>query len=101
MEGLLFAKIELDKVFKIPKNFNESKALGIHDLSGIFLKDCIIIIATTITQLYNLSISSGRFPDTCKIEKLRQLFKKGSKTDLSSNLPPPTYFKSTRENRTN
>ena len=43
MEGLLFAKIELDKVFKIPKKFNESKALGIHDLSGIFLKDCIII----------------------------------------------------------
>ena len=34
-----------------------------------------------ITQLCNLSISSGRFPDACKIAKLKPLFKKDSKTD--------------------
>ena len=33
-----------------------------------------------ITQLCNLSISSGRFPDACKIAKLKPFFKKGSKT---------------------
>ena len=36
-ERLLFAKIESDKVFKILKNFDESKAPVIDDLSGIFL----------------------------------------------------------------
>ena len=35
-EKSLFAKIESDKVFKIPKNFDESKAPGIDDLSGFF-----------------------------------------------------------------
>ena len=55
MEGLLFAKIELDKVFKIPKKFNESKALGIHDLSGIFLKDCIIISHNNNTAIQSVN----------------------------------------------
>ena len=62
-ERLLFAKIESDKIFKILKNFDESKAPGIDDLSGIFLKDVATLLATTITHLFNLSISSSRFPD--------------------------------------
>ena len=80
-ERLLFAKIESDKVFKILKNFDESKAPGIDDLSGIFLKDGAALLATPITQLCNLPISSGRFPNACKITKLKPFFKKGSKTD--------------------
>ena len=50
-ERLLFAKIESDKVLKILKNFDESKAPGIDDLSGIFLKDGASLLATPITQL--------------------------------------------------
>ena len=38
-ERLLFPKTESDNVFKILKNFDESKAPSIDDLSGIFLKD--------------------------------------------------------------
>ena len=48
-ERLLFAKIESDKVLKILKNFDESKAPGIDDLSGIFLKDSAALLATSIT----------------------------------------------------
>ena len=40
-----------------------------------------------ITQLCNLSISSGRFPDACKIAKLKPLFKKGSKTGAKNYRP--------------
>ena len=86
-ERLLFAKIESDKVLKILKNFDESKAPGIDDLSGIFLKDGASLLATPITQLWNLSTSSGRYPDACKIAKLRLLFKKGSKTDPKNYRP--------------
>ena len=38
-ERLLFSKIESDKVFKILKNFDESKAPSIDDFTGIALKD--------------------------------------------------------------
>ena len=101
-ERLLFAKIESDMVFKILKNFDESKAPGIDDLPGIFLKDGTSLLATPITQLCNLSISSGRFPHAFKIAKLEPLFKKGSKTDPKnySNIPPTTYVKSAGENNT-
>ena len=90
-ERLLFAKIESDKVFKILKNFDESKAPVIDDLSGIFLKDGASFSAAPITQLCNLSISSGRFPDACKLEKLKPLFRKGSKTD-SKNYRPISFL---------
>ena len=38
-EKLLLAKIESDKVFKILKSFDESKAPSIDDFTGITLKD--------------------------------------------------------------
>ena len=73
-QRLLFSKTESDKVFKILKDFDESKAPGIDDLSGIFLNDSASLLAMPITQPYNLSISSSRFPDACKIAKLKPLF---------------------------
>ena len=69
------------------KRFDESKAPDIDDLSGIFLIDGASLLATPIAQLCNLSISFNRFPDTCKIAKLKWLFKKGSKTDPKNHLP--------------
>ena len=53
----------------------------IRDLSEIFIKHGASLLATPIKQLCNLSISSGRFPNACKIAKLNPLFKKGPKTD--------------------
>ena len=86
-ERLLFSKIESDKVLKLLYNFDESKAPGIHDLSGIFLKNGASLLAMPITQLCSLSICSGRFPDACKIAKLKPLFKKCSKIDPKNYRP--------------
>ena len=66
-EKLIFANIQSDKVFKILKNFDETKASGINVLSGIFVKDGANLLTMPLTQLWNLSISSGTFPDACKI----------------------------------
>ena len=53
---LLFQNIESDKVFKMLKNLDESKAPGIVDLSRIFLRNGSSLLATPMTQLCNLSI---------------------------------------------
>ena len=73
-ERLLFAKIESDRVFKIIKHFDESRAPGIDNLSEIFLKNGASLIATPVTQLCNLSISSCRFPGACKNSKIEATF---------------------------
>ena len=73
-ERQLFAKIESDKLFKILKNFHESKAPSIDNLLGIFLKDGESLLAKPIKQLCNKSVSSNRFPDASKISKLKPLF---------------------------
>ena len=80
-EKLIFANIQTEKVFKILKNFDENKASGIDDLSWILIRDEAKLLTTTITQLCNLSVSSGTFPDACKIAKLKPLFKTGTRTD--------------------
>ena len=102
-EKLIFANIDSDKVLEILKDFDETKASCIDDLSGMFLKDGAKILNTPKIQLCNLSISSETFLDACKIAKLKTLFKKGTRTDpteLPSNLTSATYIQSPRESYT-
>ena len=66
---------EID-IEKILRSTNIRKAAGIDDLSGRFLKDGSRVLSKSISELCNLSIKLGSFPDFCKIAKLKPLFKK-------------------------
>ena len=55
--------------------------------AGRFLKDGSRVSSKPISELCNLSIKLGSFPDACKIAKLKPLFKKGSKTNPSNYRP--------------
>ena len=66
---------EID-IEKILRGTNVCKAPGIDDL-----------LSKPISELCNLSIKLGSFPDACKIAKLKPLFKKGSKTNPSNYRP--------------
>ena len=65
-------------LFKLLKNFEVTKPAGIDQISGKFLKDGAGILAKPISELCNLSMTLGSFPDACKIAKVKPLFKKGS-----------------------
>ena len=69
---------------KIVQDLDENKAPGLDNLSGKFLKDGTTVLAKPISQICNLSIKYSIFPANCKIAKLKPLFKKGKKTDLTS-----------------
>ena len=66
-----------DIVLKLLKNIDISKAAGVNNLPGRFLKHDAIILAKTITEICNLSIKSKIFFDPCKLAKLKPIFKKG------------------------
>ena len=69
------------------KNVEVTKAAGIDQITGKFLKDWVRILAKPISELCNLSMTFGSFPDACKIAKVKPLFKKSSKTDSSNYRP--------------
>ena len=74
-------------LFNILKNVEVTKAAGSDQISGKFFNDGARILAKPISELCNLSMVLGRFPDACKIAKVKPLSKKGSKTDPSNYRP--------------
>ena len=81
------ATVSENTILTISKNTKVSKAAGLDNLSGRFLKDGATVFAKPITDLCNLSITSGKFPDSCKIAKLKPIYKKGSLTEASNYRP--------------
>ena len=69
------------------QNIDISKAAGIDNLSGKFLKAGAEILAKPPSEICNLWISSRAFPNACKVAKLKPIFKKGKKTDPSNYRP--------------
>ena len=70
-----------NSILTILKATQVSKAAGIDNLSGCFLKDGAKVLSKPISDLCNLSIISEKFPDPSKVAKLKPLYKKGSVTD--------------------
>ena len=61
--------------------------IEISKLPGRFLKDGAKILSKSISEIYSLSISHGIFPNTCKVAKLKPIFKKDKKVDPSNYRP--------------
>ena len=74
-----FSNISVETVLDLLLNVEPSKAAGIDDISGKFIRDGANDLALPITQLCNLSIKLSSFPSDCKIAKLKPIFKKGLK----------------------
>ena len=64
-----------------------SKAAGIDKLPGRFLKDGAEVLSNFISEICNLSLSHGIFPNACKVAKLKSIFKKGKKVETSNYRP--------------
>ena len=72
----IFSETSLEKILNIFKGLNVSNASGIYSLSAKFLKDGTDILARPISQLCNLSMKPYSFSRSCKIAKVKSLFKK-------------------------
>ncbi|MGY8822307.1 MAG: reverse transcriptase domain-containing protein, partial [Pseudomonadales bacterium] len=86
-ETFSLKRVSEDEVIKILSNLDISKAAGIDNIKGVFLKDGASILGKPIAKLCNLSIKLSTFPDKCKVAKLKPLFKKGSKTEPKNYRP--------------
>ena len=86
-KNFTFTAVTEDTILKLLQNTNPSKAAGLDNLAGNFLKEGASVLVTPVTRICNLSIKLSTFPDKCKFAKLKPLFKKGSKTEAKNYRP--------------
>ena len=67
------ASVSENSILTILKATQVSKAAGINNLSGCFVKDGAKVLSKTISDLCNLLITSEKFPAPCKVAKLKPL----------------------------
>ena len=73
----------LSSLNRLPLN----KAAGLDGIDGYFLKIAAPAISSSLTSVFNLSLTCGVFPDVWKIAKVSPLFKEGSLLDRSNFRP--------------
>ena len=79
--------IELQDIEKVVSDINVCKASSIPFVSARVLKDAFMVITSQLSYMYNLSFSSGIFPNEWKIANVIPLRKGGDPTDVN-NLRP-------------
>ena len=87
-ELFLISPCTKTEIQEIISNFdNNNKATGINCIPLKILKLVKEPIAEHLCNIYNLSFTTGIFPDSLKIAKVTPVYKKGSKPECSNYRP--------------
>ena len=85
--SFVFSPISPQQLAKAINKFKISKSFGLDLISSYFLKLGMPILASPLSQIFNLSTSQGIFPDGWKIARVPPVHKSGP-TDDQSNYRP-------------
>ena len=69
--------ISEEEVITAIKSLKNSNSLDVYDLNAKIIKSIVDIIAAPLTELFNICIMQGVFPDTFKYSRVVPVFKKG------------------------
>ena len=83
----MFRKVTTSEVEKVLTKLINSKAAGIHNIPNKILKDSYEVIAPSLSEIFNCSISTNIFPDDFKIGKVSPAHKSNSRSDLNNYRP--------------
>ena len=75
------------QVYDILKKLLNSKATGIHEIPNKILKACSDIISPHLSQIFNISLTTNRHPDSLKFAKVAPVYKGGDKDNLDNYRP--------------
>ena len=75
------------KIVEIAKSFQSNKAVGYDKFPMSIIKQFINILAEPLSHIFNLSFTSGIFPDDMKIVRVIPLFKAGDRAIFSNYRP--------------
>ena len=78
---LYLNEIEPDEIEKILNNLDPKKSADIYGISPKFVKASSVSLSTLLCPIFNLSLSTGRVPDSLKMAKVIPVYKSGSKLE--------------------
>ena len=82
-----FQPVSIVKVYNLINNLSTSKATGIDKISAKVLRAAASAIAPSLTEIFNMSIDSNRFPSDWKTARVIPLFKNGQRSVLDNYRP--------------
>ena len=69
------------------RNLKNTNSTGHDEFSNKFIKLSLPILAPALEKIFNLSLSSGIYPDKLKVAKVIPIFKKGATTSINNYRP--------------
>ena len=75
------------KVYRLPNTLSEAKATGLDNISSKLIKISADIITAFMTDIFNVAITTGIFPDEWKIARVTPVFKSRISSELSNYRP--------------
>ena len=86
-KSLFFTPTDEEEIFKIVRILKSGRSSGYDGLSMNLLKKVITCIIAPLTYIFNLSISSGKCPNSLKIAKVIPIYKKDDPSLLTNYRP--------------
>ena len=87
IHSIFISTTDANEVSNLISNLRNGKASGPNSLPTTVLKHVNSEISIVLSNLFNLSFSTGVFPDILKTSSVLPLFKKGSKLDCGNYRP--------------
>ena len=75
------------EVMSIIKSLKSKGTSGYDGISRKILKQCASIVLKPLTFICNLSLTTGTFPESCKLAIFRGIYKKGNQTEMNNYRP--------------
>ena len=86
-KSFIFTPINAEHIIKAISMFKSSHGLGLDNISSFFLKNGMPVLANGLSQMFNLCLSLGKFPDIWKKARVKPIYKEGSQNEISNYRP--------------
>ena len=78
-----FSPVNAEDLIKAMSKLKSSQGFGMDNISSFFLKKSMPILANGLCQIFNMSLSTGQFPDSWKVARVAPIYKDGSSSENS------------------
>ena len=80
---MFVAPVTETEVKQVIKGLKNSSSVGFDETPTFLVKQCLCHFIKPLVHIYNVFFQTGTFPDMMKKAKIKPLFKKGNRQDIT------------------